>query len=39
MNVTVRRRVALQESRALRLLYRAKGFLPACKPTHDWREL
>jgi hypothetical protein len=32
-----RRRVAaLQESRALRLLFQAHGYLPVCAPLADW---
>lgn len=34
--MTVRRRLALGESRALRLLVRAHGYIPRCAPT-DWR--
>ena len=39
MNITRRRRIALQEAWALRHLVRAKGYLPPCAPTRDWREL
>jgi hypothetical protein len=31
-----RRAAALQESRALRLLFQAHGYLPVCAPLADW---
>lgn len=33
-----RRRIALQESKALRLLANAHGRIPKCAPT-DWRPI